>query len=119
MKRTPPTAEKASERFNWARRCRFEVVATPTLNSYLGFPGSFQDRLPRLASAGSMQRGLVDGPGLQPPVHYVVRRAFALQYLSHGTQQPALARRGEDEYLTELEPIVPRVGLILGRPHLH
>src|ERR687889_446204 len=119
IKRMPPTAEKASERSNWARRCRLEVVATPTLNSYLDFPGSFQDRLPRLASAGSVQGCLVDGPGLQPPVNYVVRRAAALHGLPYRPQQPPLARRGEDKHLPELELLVPGVRLLLGRLHLH
>ncbi len=40
MKRVPPTSEKASDRFNWARRCRLEVVATPTLKT--------PSRLPRI-----------------------------------------------------------------------
>jgi hypothetical protein len=31
IKRAPPTAEKASDKFNWANRCRLEVVSTPTL----------------------------------------------------------------------------------------
>src|SRR5215210_3159778 len=66
-----------------------------------------------------MQGGLVDCPGLQPPVNYVVRRAAALHRLPHRTQQPPLARRGEDEHLPELELVVPRVRLLRGRLHLH
>jgi hypothetical protein len=33
MKRVPPTFEKASVRFTWARRCRLEMIATPTLDT--------------------------------------------------------------------------------------
>ena len=72
-----------------------------------------------MSAASPVQGGLVDGPGLQPAIHYVVHPPDALQGFAHGTQQPALARRGEDEHLAELERIVPRVRFLLGRAHLH
>ncbi len=61
----------------------------------------------------------MDRPGLQPPVHYVVHRAAALQGLPNRPQQPPLARRGEEQDLTQLELAVPRASLFLGSLHLH
>src|SRR3712207_6700166 len=113
--RDPPSSEKAFERSTWARR--IDKVAAPTLYTPSRLLRSRPASL-HLALADAVQGGLVDGAGLQPPVHDVVHRAPALQGLPDRPQQPPLARRGEDENLPHLELVVPGAGLLRGRLHL-